>query len=97
MNGKAVACKYDLLCNICHDGKAGEGSYRIHVHRKVGVPACQSLPGVEIGPPSAINAEAECKCLHRSGELGAICTQLMATCKLICQGKANAASGGFPL
>jgi len=35
VNGKPVACKYDLLCNICHDGKAGEGSYRIHVHRKV--------------------------------------------------------------
>lgn len=40
VNGKPVACKYDLLCNICHDGKAGEGSYRIHVHRKV---RCYSL------------------------------------------------------
>jgi U4/U6.U5 tri-snRNP-associated protein 2 len=27
--------KYDLIANIIHEGKAGEGVYRLHVHRKV--------------------------------------------------------------
>ena len=27
--------KYDLICNIVHEGKAGEGVYRLHAHRKV--------------------------------------------------------------
>ncbi|GAX85297.1 hypothetical protein CEUSTIGMA_g12714.t1 [Chlamydomonas eustigma] len=27
--------KYDLIANIIHEGKAGEGMYRLHVHRKV--------------------------------------------------------------
>ncbi len=27
--------RYDLLANVVHDGKAGEGSYRCHIHRKV--------------------------------------------------------------
>ena len=27
--------KYDLISNIVHEGKAGEGVYRLHVHRKV--------------------------------------------------------------
>lgn len=31
--------RYDLLANIVHDGKAGEGSYRCHIHRKVHFPA----------------------------------------------------------
>lgn len=31
----AVKSTYDLLANICHDGKAGEGSYLVHVHRQV--------------------------------------------------------------
>lgn len=26
--------KYDLIANVVHDGKAGEGTYRAHVHRK---------------------------------------------------------------
>ena len=35
VDGQPVLSKYDLLANIVHDGKAGEGSYRLHVHRKV--------------------------------------------------------------
>lgn len=27
--------KFDLVANVCHDGKAGQGTYRLHVHRKV--------------------------------------------------------------
>ncbi len=27
--------KYDLIANIVHEGKAGEGVYRLHMHRKV--------------------------------------------------------------
>ena len=30
-----MGSKYDLVANLCHDGKAGEGSYRVHIHRKV--------------------------------------------------------------
>ncbi len=26
--------KYDLVANILHEGKAGEGAYRAHIHRK---------------------------------------------------------------
>lgn len=33
--GQPVLSRYDLLANIVHDGKAGEGSYRCHIHRKV--------------------------------------------------------------
>ena len=32
--GQPEASKYDLVCNITHDGKAGEGTYRAHIHRK---------------------------------------------------------------
>ena len=35
MNGAEMGSKYDLVANLCHDGKAGEGSYRVHIHRKV--------------------------------------------------------------
>ncbi|KAG2449802.1 hypothetical protein HYH02_005325 [Chlamydomonas schloesseri] len=31
----ALSSKYDLVANMVHDGKAGSGSYRVHVHRKV--------------------------------------------------------------
>ena len=34
--------KYDLLANIVHDGKAGEGSYRVHIHRKVQMSFCSA-------------------------------------------------------
>ncbi len=27
--------KYDLVANLVHDGKKGEGAFRAHVHRKV--------------------------------------------------------------
>ena len=33
-DGQQVASKYDLVANILHDGKAGEGTYRAHIHRK---------------------------------------------------------------
>ena len=33
-DGKPVASKYDLVANILHEGKAGEGAYRAHIHRK---------------------------------------------------------------
>lgn len=26
--------KYDLVANVLHEGKAGEGAYRAHTHRK---------------------------------------------------------------
>jgi U4/U6.U5 tri-snRNP-associated protein 2 len=29
-----VSSKYDLAANVVHDGKAGGGTYRVHVHRK---------------------------------------------------------------
>ncbi|CAL8469242.1 g8783 [Coccomyxa elongata] len=32
--GEPEPSKYDLVCNITHDGKAGEGTYRAHIHRK---------------------------------------------------------------
>jgi len=31
--GTPQPSKYNLIANICHDGKAGEGVYRCHVHR----------------------------------------------------------------
>jgi len=31
--GEATS-KYDLVANLCHDGKAGEGTYKVHIHRK---------------------------------------------------------------
>ncbi|PNW70479.1 hypothetical protein CHLRE_17g721600v5 [Chlamydomonas reinhardtii] len=31
----ALSSKYDLVANLVHDGKAGSGSYRVHVHRRV--------------------------------------------------------------
>lgn len=31
----AVSTKYDLVANVVHDGKASEGTYRAHIHRKV--------------------------------------------------------------
>lgn len=34
-SGQPLASRYDLLANVVHDGKAGEGSYRCHIHRKV--------------------------------------------------------------
>ncbi len=33
-NNAEVTSKYDLVANVCHDGKAGEGNYRVHIHRK---------------------------------------------------------------
>lgn len=30
----AEGSKYDLVANIVHDGRAGEGTYRAHVQRK---------------------------------------------------------------
>jgi U4/U6.U5 tri-snRNP-associated protein 2 len=27
--------RYDLIANIVHDGKAGQGTYRAHIQRKV--------------------------------------------------------------
>ena len=33
-DGQLVPSKYDLVANILHDGKAGEGTYRAHIHRK---------------------------------------------------------------
>ena len=33
-DGKQIPSKYDLIANILHEGKAGEGAYRAHVHRK---------------------------------------------------------------
>jgi len=33
-DGKPLPSKYDLIANILHEGKAGEGAYRAHVHRK---------------------------------------------------------------
>jgi hypothetical protein len=33
-DGQPVLSKYDLVANILHDGKAGEGTYRAHIHRK---------------------------------------------------------------
>ncbi|KAK9811833.1 hypothetical protein WJX72_010978 [[Myrmecia] bisecta] len=34
-SGAPLPSKYDLTGNLVHDGKAGEGAYRVHVHRKV--------------------------------------------------------------
>ncbi|MEW5299850.1 MAG: hypothetical protein WDW36_002824 [Sanguina aurantia] len=33
-DGSSLPSKYDLIANVVHDGKAGEGTYRVHVHRK---------------------------------------------------------------
>jgi U4/U6.U5 tri-snRNP-associated protein 2 len=33
-DGNPVSSKYDLAANVVHDGKAGGGTYRVHVHRK---------------------------------------------------------------
>ncbi|MEW5319670.1 MAG: hypothetical protein WDW38_010810 [Sanguina aurantia] len=33
-DGSSQPSKYDLIANVVHDGKAGEGTYRVHVHRK---------------------------------------------------------------
>jgi hypothetical protein len=33
--GAPQPAKYDLVANIVHEGKAGEGVYKVHVHRKV--------------------------------------------------------------
>ncbi|KAL4458676.1 hypothetical protein ABPG75_013541 [Micractinium tetrahymenae] len=34
-DGEALPSKYDLVANMVHEGKAGEGLYRVHIHRKV--------------------------------------------------------------
>ena len=34
-DGRDARSKYDLVANLCHEGKAGEGSYRVHIQRKV--------------------------------------------------------------
>jgi U4/U6.U5 tri-snRNP-associated protein 2 len=31
--GQLPPSKYNLIANVCHDGKAGEGVYRCHIHR----------------------------------------------------------------
>jgi len=31
--GAPPPSKYNLIANVCHDGKAGEGVYRCHIHR----------------------------------------------------------------
>ena len=33
-DGKPAPSKYDLVANVLHEGKAGEGAYRAHIHRK---------------------------------------------------------------
>lgn len=33
-DGRPVRSKYDLIANVCHDGKPGAGSYRAHVYDK---------------------------------------------------------------
>ncbi|KAI3435999.1 hypothetical protein D9Q98_002056 [Chlorella vulgaris] len=34
-NGQPVPSKYDLVASVVHEGKAGQGLYRVHIHRKV--------------------------------------------------------------
>ncbi|KAK3268332.1 hypothetical protein CYMTET_23159 [Cymbomonas tetramitiformis] len=33
-SGNPVPSKYNLVANICHDGKPGDGTYKSHIHRK---------------------------------------------------------------
>lgn len=33
-DGEKQRTKYDLIANLVHDGKPGEGSYRVFVQRK---------------------------------------------------------------
>lgn len=40
--------KYDLVANVVHEGKAGAGLYRVHIHRKVG--AARLLPALRPAP-----------------------------------------------
>lgn len=37
-DGQPAPSKYDLVANVVHEGKAGQGQglYRVHIHRKVG-------------------------------------------------------------
>ena len=34
-DGSPLPAKYDLVANLVHEGKAGEGVYKEHIHRKV--------------------------------------------------------------
>lgn len=34
-NGQPVPSKYNLVANVVHDGKAGGGTYKCHIHRAV--------------------------------------------------------------
>lgn len=51
-NAGQPSAKFDLVANVCHDGKAGQGTYRLHVHRKVedGWYEVQDLRVVEVLP-----------------------------------------------
>jgi U4/U6.U5 tri-snRNP-associated protein 2 len=33
-NGQEMPSKYNLVANICHEGKHMEGTLKVHVHRK---------------------------------------------------------------
>jgi U4/U6.U5 tri-snRNP-associated protein 2 len=41
--------KYDLIANIVHDGKPGEGSYRVFVQRK-----SEEIWSIHLNPPHAV-------------------------------------------
>mmetsp|Transcript_43354 Transcript_43354/g.130013 ORF Transcript_43354/g.130013 Transcript_43354/m.130013 type:complete len:540 (-) Transcript_43354:664-2283(-) len=52
--------KYDLICNVVHEGKADGGTYRLHVHRKAEDTWCevQDLRVTEILPQMVALSES---------------------------------------
>ena len=34
-NGELRPSKYNLIANVVHDGQPDQGSYRVHMHRKI--------------------------------------------------------------
>ena len=64
-----MASKYDLVANILHDGKAGEGTYRAHIHRKSEEAWCARAAGAPAVP-------ACCSPAMRRSSWGRVCCVL---------------------
>jgi U4/U6.U5 tri-snRNP-associated protein 2 len=56
----APATKCDLIANVVHEGKANEGTYRAHIHRKVEETwyEVQDLRVIDVLPQSVALSEA---------------------------------------
>lgn len=74
-DGAPLPARYDLVANVVHEGKAGEGLYKVHIHRKVEDIwyEVQDLRVTEVLPQMVALSETYMQVYVRQGD--ATCTQ----------------------